>query len=354
MLFGRNPVSFSRRRALSGGLGLAGAVALGQFSVPAFAQSASAPDPRSGTVTIYISISTSAATRLVAAMKPHFPNLTIKFVRAGSLETVKRFVAERQAGRVGTDLIHGADAGGFDYFGQQHWLDPRLPAQVDLTNYRDDFYDKDAGWVAMRATGIALMYNTKTAKKEELPKTWKELVEPKWKSRVAISDPNRAGSSFTHLYAMWKLYGADYIKAFAANDVLVAGDGSATRDAVANGERDVAPVSEYDVYELIDKGKAVDVAWLDDGTIMVPAPLGLAKGSPNEENGLALGAYLLSREGQQIVADTVHTWSARKDVKAPKGKPELDSIKTVSFDWTKASTEKGQLLDLYFQNFQGQ
>ena len=66
------------------------------------------------------------------------------------------------------------------------------------------------------------------------------------------------------------------------------------------------------------------------------------------------GAYLLSQEGQQIVADTVHTWSARKDVKAPKGKPELDSIKTVSFDWTKASTEKGQLLDLCFQNFQGQ
>ena len=93
----------------------------------------------------------------------------------------------------------------------------------------------------MRATGIALMYNTKLVKKDDLPKTWKELAEPKWKGRIAISDPNRAGSSFSHLYAMWKMYGADYLESFAKNDVFVAGDGTATRDAVANGERDIGP-----------------------------------------------------------------------------------------------------------------
>ena len=69
-------------------------------------------DNRSGTVRIYVSLATSAMTRLVAAVNKHFPNLKIDFVRAGSVETVKRFVAERQAGRIGADLIHGADPGG--------------------------------------------------------------------------------------------------------------------------------------------------------------------------------------------------------------------------------------------------
>jgi iron(III) transport system substrate-binding protein len=335
------------------------AVAILQFGggalMPARAQdSASAPDPRSGTATIYISLATSAVNKMLAALKPHFPNLDIKFVRAGSIETIKRFTAERQAGRVGTDLIHGADPGGFDYFGEKQWMDPRLVTETDLSQYPEGSYDKAAGWVAMRATGIALMYNTKLLKKEDLPKTWKELADPKWKGKVAISDPNRAGSSFSHLYAMWKMYGEDYLKAFGANDVLIAGDGSATRDAIASGEREVAPVSEYDVYSLIEAGKPVDVAWLDDGTIMLPAPLALAKGSPNAENGLALGKFLLTKEGQQIIAEAVHTWSARKDVKAPSGKPELSSIKTVTFDWTKAGQEKSQLLDLYFKYFQGQ
>jgi iron(III) transport system substrate-binding protein len=319
---------------------------------PALAQDQPFVDNRSGTVRIYVSLATSAMTKLVAAMNKRFPKLKVEFVRAGSVETVKRFVAERQAGRIGTDLIHGADPGGFEYFAQKGWLDTRLSDLPLTKDYREGFYDKKAGWVALRATGIALMYNTNLVSKGALPKTWKELVEPKWKGRVAISDPTRAGSSFSHLYAMWKMYGADYLERLAKNGVFVAGDGTATRDAVANGERDIAPVSEYDAFTFKKEGKPVDVAWLDDGTIMLPAPLAIVKGSPNNENALALAQYMLSREGQELIADIILTWSARKDVKPPEGKPELDSITLANFDWEKAASEKAQVLDLYFKYFQ--
>jgi iron(III) transport system substrate-binding protein len=319
---------------------------------PVSAQNLSPVDNRSGTVRIYVSLATSAMTRLVAAMNKHFPNLKIEFIRAGSVETVKRFVAERQAGRIGADLIHGADPGGFEYFAEKGWLDTRLAAPALTQDYRAGFFDQKAGWVAMRATGIALMYNTKLVAQGALPKTWKELIEPKWKSRIAISDPTRAGSSFSHLYAMWKMYGVDYLDKFARNDVFVAGDGTATRDAIANGERDVGPVSEYDAFTFEKEGKPVGVDWVEDGTIMLPAPLGLVKGSPNAENALALAQYMLSREGQQLISEIILSWSARKDVPAPDGKPGLDSIKLATFDWEKAAAEKGQVLDLYFKYFQ--
>jgi iron(III) transport system substrate-binding protein len=342
--------AFIPRALIRAGAGLTVLAALA--ATPAPAQDASAIDNRSGTVRIYVSLATSAMTRLVAALNKHFPNLKIDFVRAGSVETVKRFVAERQAGRIGADLIHGADPGGFEYFAQKGWLDTRL-AELPLTkDYRDGFFDRKAGWVALRATGIALMYNTKLVPKEALPKTWKALIEPSWKSRIAISDPTRAGSSFSHLYAMWKMYGADYLDKLARNDVFVAGDGTATRDAIANGERDIAPVSEYDAFTFAKEGKPVDVDWVDDGTIMLPAPLGLVKGSPNSENALALAQYMLSREGQELITQIILSWSARRDVKAPGGKPDLDSIKLATFDWEKAAAEKGQLLDLYFKYFQ--
>src|SRR5215470_13112126 len=155
---------------------------LGQLP-PALAEDTSV-DNRSGTVRIYVSLATSAMTRLVAAMNRHFPNLKIEFVRAGSVETVKRFVAERQAGRIAADLIHGADPGGFEYFAQKGWLDQRLAAASLTQAYRGGFFDQKAGWVALRATGIALMYNTRLVAKDGLPKTWKELTEPKWKGRI--------------------------------------------------------------------------------------------------------------------------------------------------------------------------
>jgi iron(III) transport system substrate-binding protein len=312
------------------------------------------PDPRTGTVRIYVSVSTDAIAKLVKAYAKPFPNLKIEFVRAGSVETIKRFTAERQAGRIGADLIHGADPGGFDYFGSKGWLDQRL-AQLPLVDTMPkDFSDKEAGWVALRATGIALLYNTKLVKKEDVPKTWKELADPKWKGRIAISDPTRAGSSFSHLYAVWKLYGPDHLKQLAANDVFIAGDGTATRNAIAQGERDLAPVSEYDAFRMKEEGAPVDIAWLEDGTIMVPAPLAVIKDSPNNENALALAAYMLSKEGQEVITDVIVSWSARKDVEPPKGKPRLDSIKVANIDWNKAGEEKGQLMDLYFQYFQKQ
>jgi iron(III) transport system substrate-binding protein len=196
------------------------------------------------------------------------------------------------------------------------------------------------------------MYNTSLVKKEGVPVTWRELNEPKWKGRIAISDPTRAGSSFSHLYAMWKMYGAAWLQKFAGNDIFVAGDGTATRAAVATGERDLAPLSEYDAIEFTREGKPVDVRWVEDGTIMVPAPLGVVKDSPNNANALALAEYLLSQEGQTMIADIISTWSARKDVRPPHGKPEFDSIKLATFDWEMAAAEKGQLLDLYFKYLQ--
>ena len=342
--------AFIPRRLLGAGASLALLAVLA--TTPVRAQDTAPVDHRSGTVRIYVSLATSAMTKLVAAMNKHFPNLKIDFVRAGSVETVKRFVAERQAGRIGADLIHGADPGGFEYFAEKGWLDTRLAALPSTQDYREGFFDRKAGWVALRATGIAPMYNTKLVAKDALPKTWKELIEARWKGRIAISDPTRAGSSFSHLYAMWKMYGADYLDKFAKNDPFVAGDGTATRDAIANGERDIAPVSEYDAFTFRKEGRPVEVAWVEDGTIMLPAPLGLVKGSPNSENALALAEYMLSREGQELIAGIILSWSARKDVTAPAGKPELDSLKLATFDWEKAAAEKGQVLDLYFKYFQ--
>jgi iron(III) transport system substrate-binding protein len=312
----------------------------------------SAVDARSGQIKIYVSLATEAASRLVAELKKAFPNLKIEFVRAGSVETVNRFVAERQAGRIFPDLLHGADPGGFDYFAQRGWIDKRLVELPLADQFLPGFVDKQSGWVAMRATGIALMYNTMLVKKDELPRTWKDLLDRKWKGRIAISDPTRAGSSFSHLYAMWTLYGTDYLQKLAQNDVFIAGDGTATRNAVAHGERDLAPVSEYDAFSFKDQGQPVDVAWLEDGTIMAPAPLALVKGSANADNGLALATYLLSQEGQQLMANLINSWSARKDVKAPPGKPELTDIKLAHVDWKKAAAEKSSLLDLYFKYFQ--
>jgi iron(III) transport system substrate-binding protein len=310
-------------------------------------------DQRKGEFRIYISMTTSKdISVMVEGFNKHFPNIKVDWVRAGSLKTVNRFVAERQAGRVYADLVHAADPGGFYYFADKGWIDKRLAELPVTEDYREGFYDKEAGWVAMRATGIALMYNASLLNKEDAPKSWKELVDRKWKGKIAMADPTRAGSSFSFLYAMWKLYGVDYLKELGKNDILVVGEGGGTRIALANGERALSPVSEYDAFRLKKEGLPVDVIWPTDGTIMVPAPLALVKGSLNPDAALLFAKYILSKEGQEILTKAIYSWSAHKSVAAPEMKPELNQVKLLEFDWRKAEKEKNTLLDLYFEHVQ--
>src|SRR3954470_4690467 len=128
------------RSTLRPAVAILGALILASSWSPALAQ---APvDSRAGQTRIYVSLATEAVARLVGELKKPFPNLKIEFVRAGSVETVNRFVAERQAGRIFPDLLHGADPGGFDYFAERGWIDKRL-AELPLANdFLPGFVDK--------------------------------------------------------------------------------------------------------------------------------------------------------------------------------------------------------------------
>jgi iron(III) transport system substrate-binding protein len=346
-------MKFSQAHRLRHWMGMTTLVAPLAISIAAASGEEASVDQRKGQFRIYISMTTSKDVNvMMEAFNKHFPNIKVDWIRAGSIKTVNRFVAERQAGRIFADLVHAADPGGFFYFADKGWVDKRL-AQLPLTqDYREGFYDKEAGWVAMRATGIALMYNTQLLKKEEAPKSWRELVDPKWKGKIALADPTRAGSAFSYLYAMWKLYGVDYLKELGKNNVLVVGEGGGTRIALANGERALSPVSEYDAFRLKKEGLPVDVLWPADGTIMVPAPLALVKDSPNPDAALLFAKFILSKEGQEVVAKTIYSWSAHRGVAAPEIKPELNRLKLLEFDWRKAEKEKNALLDLYFEHVQ--
>ena len=85
------------------------------------------------------------------------------------------------------------------------------------------------------------MYNTKLVAKDAVPKTWKELIEPEMEGphRHLRSDPRRLVvlASLRHVEDVRR---RTISSKFARNDVFVAGDGTATRDAVADGERDIA------------------------------------------------------------------------------------------------------------------
>src|ERR1700676_1734218 len=90
--------TFVCRPLLRSAAGLALLAVVAASPSRAQSQDAGPVDPRTGSVRIYVSLATSAMTRLVAAMNKHFPNLKIDFVRAGSVERERPFVGERKGG----------------------------------------------------------------------------------------------------------------------------------------------------------------------------------------------------------------------------------------------------------------
>src|SRR5438046_9849322 len=102
----------------------------------------------------------------------------------------------------------------------------------------------------MRATRSVIAYNTKSVAEKDAPKTWKDLLNPKWKGKMVSAHPGYSGIIMTHVLALVNLYGWDFFRELANNGLHVVKSANDLAGVVASGERPVgASGAEYFSYK---------------------------------------------------------------------------------------------------------
>jgi ABC-type Fe3+ transport system substrate-binding protein len=188
------------------------------------------------------------------------------------------------------------------------------------TVQRDVLYLHDPAMPTVSLQIQALAYNTKKMKPADLPKSWEEVANPKYKGLVALDDPMRAGplsSMLSGLKTQWKddnRYN-NFLKGLKALNVPVHKSTSAMFRLVISGEYSICmPALLHDVMEELHKGTPIGYVKTVP-PILFPRQAGIYAKAPDPNAAKLFAEWLISEEGQKTI-DSVGRESSRNDFKS--------------------------------------
>ena len=253
---------------------------------------------KEGPLSIYTSAQSDDMGALVAGFeKKH--GLKTSVWRAGSEKVLQRAVTEARGNRHTVDIIE-TNGPELESMGREKLLVPVKSPY--LSQLIPQALRPHGEWVGTRLNVFVQAWNTKLVKKEELPKSWDDLLHPRWKGRLGVEAEDQDWLSGVCA----ELGEAKGIKLFkdivAANGISVRKGHTLLTQLVVSGEIPFAlTVYNYKAEQLKDKGAPID--WMSIGTpIARPNGVGMVKAAPNPHSAVLFYDFEISEEGQKILA----------------------------------------------------
>jgi iron(III) transport system substrate-binding protein len=158
-------------------------------------------------------------------------------------------------------------------------------------------------WVGTTLNVFVQAYNTDKIKKEELPKTYQDLLDPKWKGRLGIEAEDEAWFA-TLMQSMGQEKGTKLFRDIVAtNGISVRKGHSLLANLVASAEVPLAlTVYHYAPGILQQKGAPIDWFVISPAIAQV-VPMGMLKQAPHPHAAALFYDFMLSEEGQKILSD---------------------------------------------------
>ena len=204
---------------------------------------------------------------------------------------------------------------------------------------------QDKRWTAANTHLMILMVNTRQVKPEDMPQSWADILEPKWKGRIVMANPQKSGSAYAQIYGLYKLYGWDGLTKLI-NNASILDSSSLVYQGTAEGEFAVGITMEYAAYRYVAGGSgAVKIVYPADGVISAPEGAAIVAGAKHAKEAKAFFDYLISRDVVSEIYAKYYRRPARPDAAKVEGLPSAHEIAIMKgFDPEEANKlEKGLL-----------
>ena len=279
--------------------------------------------------------------------------IRVTLVNDGTTRLTGRLRAEKQ--RPQADVWHGG--GGIVPFmaaAEDDLLEPYVPQgykEMPQTRGNLILRDKDFRWTGMCIIALGYAYNPQLLPEDELPKTWDELADPRFRGQIEMWDPGVSGTAMLFLGSSLQRAinrgedeeaGWDFLKGYWQNLKGYTVEGKPAFN-VARGSVGIGIHFEHQVLDFMEEqaggslgsGGSENIAWYlpPDSPVSVD-PIALIKNGPNPDNAKKYIDFVMSEEGQQIV--NRFFFSVDPELPPPPGMKDLS---------LELLTEKAQKLD---------
>jgi iron(III) transport system substrate-binding protein len=274
---------------------------------------------------------------LIDRFKQKYPYLRAELARAPSIDVASKVLEEYSAGVYLADAFELA-AHGLMVPRDQGILQPFTSPEA--ANYEPTAIEPRRHWISVREGYTGIGYNTQKVSSAEAPKTYEDLLDPKWKGKMAISSLSVTAANWVG--TMIVTHGLDYVRKLGQQQIRPY---RVTARAVANlmisGEVAISPTTYLSHVEA-SRAQGAPLAWVAPGPVPVTdTSVAVAAKAPHPHAAMLFVDFLLSREAQLIYRDLGYL-SSRVDMAAPDGlkltKVVLENRPTYIQDyetWTK-------------------
>lgn len=283
------------------------------FQCPAIAQSPDAylqdlytKAKAAGQTEIMVYAASSADNRPVYdAFQKLFPTITVKSIDIFGPPLQSRLQAEFASTGPQADLVASGEPDML-ILHKNGWLqsfDPKTAKGLS-----DQLIGPDNSWIDYASIPLGGIVNKNAVATADAPKSWKDMVDPKWRGKTAVSNPGAINGLSQALAAGLKAGIIDqaWLDALAANKPLINPGAVATLQMVVTGQASFAPIVAYAQY-LTAKGQGapIEFIWPAEGYTALPAPVGVLAKAPHTDAAKLLVAWMMTPTAQEIFSKTV-------------------------------------------------
>jgi iron(III) transport system substrate-binding protein len=326
-------------------------VAIGATAVFAQPLRAAAPAPeaitpalieaakKEGKVVFYTAMDLQFAERLSKAFEAKFPGMSARVERSGAERVFTRINQEYSSNIHAVDVVNTSDQAHCIIWNRSGWLAPYLPEEV-VKYYDKRYYDPEGFSVTTRILISPIAYNTNLVKKEDAPKSFKDLLDPKWKDKLVKAHPAYSGTIMNSTFETARDLGWDYFVKLAAQNVMQVQSATDTPKKIALGERAImADGAGYLVIRGKEAGQPVEIVYPQEGTPLATSPSAVFKAAPNPNAARLFQNWMHAREAQQFVVDWARQYAPHQQTVEKPGVRRLADIKLMKED--PIGVEKG-------------
>ena len=279
----------------------------------------------------YTSLALPSSTAIAHYFQNKYQGIEVQVYRDGSQRVLQRFMQETSVGIKNADIVHTSDAGHFELLKDKNLLLKFTPQAV--ANFPDGFKDKAGFYYSMRATLSVMAHNPKIVSEKDAPKTWKDLLNPRWSGKLVTAHPGYSGIVMTHILALVNQYGWEYFRDLAKNKLHLVQSANDPAGVVASGERPVGVNgAEYFYYKTLKQGNPIKIIYPKEGVPLVVSPVAIVKDAPHPNAAKLFTEFIFAKESQQLLADKEGLYTGHPDVTYPADKPKLKDLKLLPAD----------------------
>ena len=285
--------------------------------------------------------------------KKDLPDLAAKasYIRGSTGPTMARVEAER-ANPQG-DVIWGVFNDYVTAAAKKGLVEPYAAKESEAIPAR--FKHPENMWQGVTLLTVAFAVNQKKMAELKLtpPKTWADLLDPKYKGHIVMSNPSTSGTAYlllaSHVTRLGEDKAFEYYTALDKNLSQVTKSGGAPGRMAASGETPIGIALAYEVDVAKKQGAPIDVIHPTDGVAWTFEADALIKGAKNPVNAKRFLDWAVSKSAMGAYAQWRGTGITRGDV--PVSGPKITEMNLIKLDFVKAADDKDRLVKKWLSMF---